>query len=523
MTDLAPRIRVPAVALCALLTVACGAGFTIQAWAETALPAGVAPIAPAPQPSPSKPADPVVAPAANPTVKLIPPPAPPAEPTVTGAAPSPATGAPTAGAPASSAAIPVQGAATLAPVTPPVAAAIIKPKRKVPPAPPRETSLSTDPTPTLTPETFFATAKASERYAAIADAGGWPVIDGALSPSAKGHPVATLRLRLAIEGDLSAAGHGEPVDQAASMFDTRWTPDLTAAVKRFQIRHGLKDSGIVAGATLKAMNVPARTRFTELASSAQRLAGRNFSFGDRYVVVNLPSAAVEAVEHGQVVHRYVAVVGGAEHASPEVDAKVVAVNLNPTWTVPISIIKNEIIPKIQRDPGYLAREKIRVLDNAGNPVNAASVDWTSQRAANYTLRQDSGKANSLGSIRINMPNKFAVYMHDTPSKHLFGADYRFLSHGCVRVQGVYDLAAWLLRDSLGAPDGLWSREAIEAKIAEGQHEEVRLNAPVPVTWVYLTGWANGDGIANFRDDVYGIDTVGTAAEARADPTLPPTN
>ncbi|WP_207388354.1 L,D-transpeptidase family protein [Lichenihabitans psoromatis] len=457
-------------------------------------------------------AAPVPAPSAPPAAKteapaLIPAPALPAQPAIPGTAAS------------------VPPATLAAPVTPPVAAAL-KPKRKVPIAPPRETALSTDPNPTLTPETFFATAKASERYAAIADAGGWPVIEGPLSPSSKGRPVSTLRLRLAIEGDLNAVGHsgaGVNPQESPSMFDTRWTPDLTSAVKRFQIRHGLKDNGVVAGATLKALNVSARTRFTELASSAQRLAGRNFSFPERYVVVNLPSASVEAVENGQVVHRYVAVVGNAEHASPEVDAKVVAVNLNPTWTVPTSIIKNEIIPKMQRDPGYLAREKIRVLDNAGNTVNPASIDWKSQRAVNYTLRQDSGKANSLGSIRINMPNKYAVYMHDTPAKHLFGGDYRFLSHGCVRVQGVYDLAAWLLRDSLGAPDGLWSREAIEARIADGQHEEVRLKQAVPVSWVYLTGWANGDGVANFRDDVYGIDTVGAPAEARADPAVVPSN
>ncbi len=439
---------------------------------------------------------------------LIPPPAPPAQPVIPGAVASP-------------------DAATAAP---PVAVAVptpVKPKRKAPPpAPPRETALSTDPTPTLTPETFFATAKASERYAAIADAGGWPSIVAPLSPGAKGGAVATLRLRLAIEGDLTAAGRRDTdlaADDNPGLFDTRWTPELTAAVKRFQERHGLRDTGVVAGATLKAMNVPARTRFTELASSAERLAGRSFDFAERYIVVNLPSTSVEAVENGQVAHRYVAIVGDAEHPSPEVDAKAVAVNLNPTWTVPVSIIKNEIIPKMQRDPGYLAREKIRVLDNAGNTVDPASVDWTSQRAINYTLRQDSGKANSLGSIRINMPNKYAVYMHDTPSKHLFGADYRFLSHGCVRVQGVYDLAAWLLQDSLGAPDGLWSRDAIEAKIAEGQHEEVRLSQPVPVAWVYLTGWANGDGVAHFRDDVYGIDTVGAPAEARIDPDLLPQN
>ena len=466
-----------------------------QTAADPAAPAAAAPAAPAPKlPTATAPAVPAAA--------LIPAPALPAQPVINGAASPAAT----------------------APATPEVKAVATVKRRIAPPAPPRETAISTDPNPTLTAETFFATAKASERYAAIADAGGWPLIEGPLSPESKGRPVSTLRLRLAIEGDLGG-GHGahdvSPGD-TPSMFDGRWTPDLTAAVKRFQVRHGLRDSGVVSGATLKAMNVPARTRFTELASSAQRLAGRQFNFGDRYVVVNLPSASVEAIDNGQVVHRYTAIVGDAEHASPEVDAKVVAVNLNPTWTVPTSIIKNEIMPKMQKNPGYLAREHIRVLDNTGAEVNPRSIDWSSQRAMNYTLRQDSGKANSLGSIRINMPNKFAVYMHDTPSKHLFGGDYRFLSHGCVRVQGVYDLAAWLLKDSLGAPDGgIWSREAIEGKIGDGQHEEVRLNKPVPVAWVYLTGWANGDGVANFRDDVYGIDTVGAAAEARIDPALAP--
>ena len=393
-----------------------------------------------------------------------------------------------------------------------------KPRKKVaPPAPPKETALSTDSTPTLTAETFFATAKASERYASIADAGGWPVIPAPLAPGAKGKDVATLRLRLAIEGELgSRGGESGALGETAAMFDKSWGPDLTAAVKRFQALHGLKETGAVAGATLKAMNVPANVRFTELASSAQRLAGRQFNFADRYVVVNIPSASVETVQNGQVFKRYVAVVGDPDHPSPEVDTKVVAVNLNPTWTLPSSIIKNEIIPKMQKDPGYLAREKIRILDGQGNEVTARSIDWTSARAANYILRQDSGTANALGSIRINMPNKYAVYMHDTPSKRFFGADFRFLSHGCVRVQGVYDLAAWLLQGTPGTADGTWTRDTVADKIAGGEHEEVRLATAVPVAWVYLTGWADASGAVHFRDDVYSLDTVGAPAEARAD-------
>ena len=375
-----------------------------------------------------------------------------------------------------------------------------KPKPKLKAAPPREWALSEDPTPSFQPETFFATTLASERYARIVDAGGWPVVPGALQPGAKGKGVGILRKRLSIEGDLpEALAAGED-----------WDPVLTSAVKHFQTRNGLRPNGIVAGATLKAMNVPARTRFKQLASSAQRLAGTNFSFGDRYVVVNIPSAAVEAVDNGRVVRRYVAVVGDVDHRSPEVEARISAVNLNPTWTVPTSIIKNEIIPKMRRDPGYLARQKIRILDNKGTQVDPARVDWSTERAVNYTLRQDSGLGNSLGSIRIQMNNKHAVYMHDTPSKVAFGRDYRFLSHGCVRVSGVYDLATWLLEGSPGAPGGAWEKSDLQRIVAGGERQDVKLSKIVPVIWVYMTGWASADGTVHFADDVYNVDSIDLA-------------
>jgi murein L,D-transpeptidase YcbB/YkuD len=174
----------------------------------------------------------------------------------------------------------------------------------------------------------------------------------------------------------------------------------------------------------------------------------------------------------------------------------------------MSIIKNEIAPKMLKDPSYLTRSRIRVLNARGEEVDPRSVNWSSERAANYTLRQDSGAGNSLGSIRISMPNPHSVYMHDTPTKNLFASDYRFLSHGCVRVQGVHDLAAWLLEQ---AP-GRWDKAAIMRKIGSGEREEVRLPQPVPVVWVYMTGWASADGAVHFRDDVYGLDVVGGGGE-----------
>ena len=451
-------------------------------------------------------------------------PAIPAASTASPAAPASPAGAPSAPdglvspfLPTPNVAAPAPMGAEATPGGPPPAAAPIpvetpaapKPKKVAPPPPPRETALSDDPAPTLQPETFFATAKASERYSAIVDAGGWPTDIVAIGPGTGGPAVAKLRKRLMIEGYLDAA-------QAGGL---AWDAGLTTAVKRFQSHMGLRQTGVVSGATLKAMNVPARERFNELASSANRLAGLNFSFDQRYVVVNLPSTSVEAVENGRVVHHYIAIVGDPEHPSPEISAQIQVINLNPTWTVPISIIKKEIIPRMQRDPGYLTRAKIRILDGSGQEINPKSVNWSTERAANYTLRQDSGAGNSLGSIRIGMPNKLAVYMHDTPSKGLFGADYRFLSHGCVRVQGVYDYAEWLLQGTGGGPSGgVWDKAALEAKIKEGAPFDIKLARAVPVIWVYLTGWSNGDGPAQFRDDVYGVDTVAEAqASAQSSP------
>jgi murein L,D-transpeptidase YcbB/YkuD len=438
-----------------------GAGLIAGAWIEAA------PVLGQSAPSVAAPASPAPAPAPAAAPPALPVPATPAAP-VDQAAPAPAV---EASAPA------------------------LKPKPKPrPPAPPREMALSDDPTPVLQPETFFTTSKASERYAHIVDLGGWPMVGVSLRAGAKGPAVATLRRRLAAEDDTLA--------------DTRkqsWDNELTAAVKRFQYRMGLKQTGVVAGATLRALDVPATVRFRQLASSAQRLAGVDFPFGPRYIVVNIPSTAVDAVENDRVVRRYAAIVGDPEHHSPEVQAKVVAVNINPTWTVPVSIIKNEIAPHMLKDPSYLTRQRIRVLNNKGEQVDPRSINWASERAVNYTLRQDSGVGNSLGSIRISMPNAHSVYMHDTPSRNLFANDYRFLSHGCVRVQGVIDLASWIL-DGANGPQ--MSKDDINAKIASGEREEVKLVHAVPVVWVYMTGWASADGTVHFRDDVYHLDEVG---------------
>ncbi|NBJ10854.1 L,D-transpeptidase family protein [Microvirga arsenatis] len=365
-------------------------------------------------------------------------------------------------------------------------------------------NISQDTRPTLDPATFINTMRAAWTYKRIAEAGGWPTLPPGtvLKAGDKSPLVAVLRQRLALEGDLPAGS------TANTVFDG----ELSEAVKRFQARHGLPETGAVRARTLQAINVPALTRHRQLTASAQRLAGSTFAFGDRYVVVNIPSAAVEAVERGEVVRRYVAVVGKTDRPSPTVETRITAVNLNPTWTVPVSLIRKDIIPHVRKDPAYLEKMKIRILDAKGQEVDPKTLDWSTESAVNYTLRQDSGAINSLGQIRIDMPNKHAVYMHDTPKKQLFAQDARFHSSGCVRVADVVGFAEWLLRDTGGA-SGKWTKSSIDAAIASTERQDIRLSKPVPVAWVYLTGYATPDGMVHFRDDVYGLD------EPKADPSL----
>jgi len=352
--------------------------------------------------------------------------------------------------------------------------------------------VSSSPIPTLDEGTARRTADAVLTYTALQVRGGWPTLPASvkIGPGAKGPDVALLRQRLAVTEDL-------PADQiAGEVYDDA----VAAAVRHFQARHGLPETGSIGPATLAALNVPVAVRLHQLAASIDRLAAMDVTFAESYVVVNLPSAVAEAVEGDHVARRYVVVVGKTDRPSPTLTAMITTVNLNPTWTVPLSIAKKDVVPRMRKDPDYLDRMHMHALDAQGNVIDPRSIDWSSDRSPNFTLRQDSGTWNALGVLRIDMPNPYAVYMHDTNHKNFFGNDYRFESSGCTRVADVRDLAAWLLRDNPG-----WGRREIDAAIAKGQRTDVRLTHKVPVAWTYLTGWVTRDGTVHFRDDIYGLD------------------
>ncbi len=331
-------------------------------------------------------------------------------------------------------------------------------------------------------------------YRGIVANGGWPVVPAnqklKLGTVSKNVPI--LRQRLKISGDLSPkAGNSE-------VYDT-W---VNAAIKRFQSRHGLPADGVLGRYTYAAMNIPASTRLGQLETNLVRLRSMSGYLGDRYVMVNIPAAHIEAVENGIVASRHTAIVGKVDRQSPILNSKIHEINLNPYWTAPASIVRKDIIPVMRKDPTYLTRNSIRIFGPDGTELPPETINWNSEEAEKYMFRQDPGKINAMGSVKINFPNPHAVYMHDTPQQSLFGKLLRFESSGCVRVQNVRDLVAWLAKDTPG-----WDRRSVERVIESGERIDVSLSNPVPVYFTYITAWATLDGIVQFRDDIYRRDGV----------------
>ncbi len=367
-------------------------------------------------------------------------------------------------------------------------------------------------TPLLSAQTAGSTEQAIQRYRQLATQGGWQPVPAAqaLKVGTRGNGVIALRRRLIVTGDLTEQAGNSPV------FDSY----VEAAVRRFQVRHGISPTGVVAKETFTALNVPAQERLRQLEINLVRLRAFSGNLGERHVTMNIPAAAVETVENGQIVTHHIAGVGKIDRQSPVMQARATDINFNPFWTVPASIIRKDLIPKMQKDPNYLTENKIRIINKAGQEIPPAQVNWNSMEATNYMFRQDpGGDVNSLGFVRINIANPHGVYMHDTPAKGIFGDDYRFVSSGCVRVQNVRDFVAWLLK---GSGDGNWNRDRIDEVIRSGQRVDARINTPVNVYWVYVTAWADRD-VVHFREDIYRRDGFpgGAVASNNAPQTIQP--
>jgi murein L,D-transpeptidase YcbB/YkuD len=361
----------------------------------------------------------------------------------------------------------------------------------------RTIKMPTTSLPTLSAGTAQTTEAAVARYEQIVAAGGWPTVPPAdrLRLGIRHPGVIPLRTRLKLAGDLDpGAGEGDVYDSY-----------VQAAVQRFQARHGISGDGIARSITLAALNIPAGERLNQLRANLTRLRAFAATPPHRHVVCNIPAAQLEAVENGVVMSRHATVAGKPDRPSPDLASKIVEINFNPFWTVPVSIVRKDLIPKMQAEPDYLDKNHIRIIDPKGNELTPAQVNWFSEEAANYKFKQDPGDFNSLGSIRINFPSQHGVYMHDTPLKNLFGEDIRFHSSGCMRVQNVREFVSWLLSETNG-----WSRGEIADVIKSGERKDAKLKPPVPLQWVYVTAWATPDGVVQFRDDIYNRDGLSAA-------------
>ncbi|WP_119272932.1 L,D-transpeptidase family protein [Taklimakanibacter deserti] len=347
---------------------------------------------------------------------------------------------------------------------------------------------------TLEPQTpeYQRLKGALATYRDIAKKGGFPVIPKgpALKPGMSDKRVPLIRQYLLLVGDLPAGANRD-----GDLYDA----DLVAAVKWFQFRHGLTDDGILATTTFEAMAVPVASRIRQIELNLERRRWMDDDLGTYYILVNVADQELKVVKDGKTVHTAKVVVGKPYTSTPVFSEKMKYVVLNPYWNVPPNIANGEYLPKLKRNPGALSRERIRVFNASGNQVDPYSVNWSAMSRMPYSLRQDSGAKNALGKVKFMFPNKFNVYLHDTPSKSLFDKDLRIFSHGCMRVQNPLDLAALILAD-----EG-WTRERIDNTVAQGGQRIISLKKQIPVHVTYLTAWVNKDGAVNFRRDPYNRD------------------
>ena len=316
------------------------------------------------------------------------------------------------------------------------------------------------------------------KYYTVAKQGGWPSIElpkkslkkGITSPS-----VALIKKRLLLSNDL-------PVNDTSQLFNDT----LELAVKNFQLRHGYKPTGIISDSLVKEMNVPAIKRLQQILMNMDRMRWISNTSSGNLIVVNIPEFVLHLYENNRKVFDMDVVVGKEGHNTMMFNGDLNQVVFSPYWNVPESIVKNEILPAIERNPNYLNSQNMEITgnDDDGLPV----------------IRQLPGTKNSLGKVKFLFPNSFNIYFHDTPSKSLFNKDQRAYSHGCIRLKEPEKMANYVLRNQ---PE--WTPGKIEEAMNSSEQKFVKVKDPIPVVITYYTAWVDENGQLNFRKDIYGHD------------------
>jgi murein L,D-transpeptidase YcbB/YkuD len=339
----------------------------------------------------------------------------------------------------------------------------------------------------------------------LARAGGWHAVPEGktLREGDSDDRVLALRARLLASGDYHPA-EGTPLEsQSAEFFDAV----LDLSVRRFQTRHGLEPDGAVGSGTLSALNVPIEDRIRQLEVNLERWRWLPDDLGSRHILVNIAGFSVVVVEDDRKALEMRAIVGREYRQTPVFSAQMTYLVLSPFWHVPPTIAAVDKLPEIKKDPAYIASQSMVLLDAATNqPVDESSVDWEAMTGSvfnqKYRLRQDPGPRNALGDVKFMFPNPHSVYLHDTPSRELFGRSERGFSSGCIRIERPMELAEYLLRG-----DPRWNRAGMKTAIDRRVETTVILPEPIPVHVQYWTSWVGEDGELNFRRDLYTRDEL----------------
>ena len=339
---------------------------------------------------------------------------------------------------------------------------------------------------------------ALHQYRSIAaEAGDWPKVSigPTLRPGERGARVAEVRARLAAEGETGLASSPD-----AALFDVA----LAEAVKRFQQRAGLAADAAIGRQTVEALNLGPAQRVAQIRVNLERLRWVAQDMQGDHLLVDLTGYQARLQRGGQLAWSSKVVVGSPKRETPALLDSVQYLVLNPKWVVPPTILREDLIPGVIRDPDYLAKRRMRVVSHAGEPVDPQQIDWEAARRHGlpYLVEQNPGADGSLGRVKFALANPYLIYLHDTNARSLFRRDTRALSSGCVRVEKPLELAVLLLDDARR-----WSAEALEETLASGKTRTVTVVRKLPVLLHYATAGQDDDGQLQFRPDIYGRDTA----------------
>ena len=289
------------------------------------------------------------------------------------------------------------------------------------------------------------------------------------------------------------------VEVDTTALDSTYSEALVEAVKEFQQSKSIQTDGIIGNSTISELNKSPKDRYKQILANLERWRWYPRDLGEHYIIVNIPNFKLAVVKDGDTVRQHNVIAGAKERQTPIFSDTIDHLVINPTWTVPPTIKSQDVLPKMAADPSYLQRNNMALTGPNGEAVNPSSVNWNSEAAKSYTFTQRAGPSNPLGRVKIMYPNKYLIYLHDTPAKSLFSQTDRAESSGCVRVENALDLAAYVVENQ-----SEWTRDKIEKIVGSGETTIVKVDRPIQVHHFYWTAWRAG-GETVFTNDVYDLD------------------